>query len=179
MPPRSAASTVFLVWRPGPGWGAGYSSSVRRPHHPGRRPVDHHDLSRWNRNEANRPEGGRGCKGTDLTAAAGPPRAPKPRRRERLRRTRGSPRRARRSKASHPLARALLLDRGGRMSHEHRVIIIGGGFGGLRAAKALKERRGRDPDRQTQLSSFSTAALSGRDRLALAGRDRGAAAGAC
>jgi NADH:quinone reductase (non-electrogenic) len=24
------------------------------------------------------------------------------------------------------------------MSHEHRVIIIGGGFGGLRAAKALK-----------------------------------------
>ena len=60
----------------------------------------------------------------------------------------------------------------------HRVVIVGGGFAGLYAARSLghRPRGARDARRPAQLPPVPAAALPGRDRRPVARRDRPAAA---
>ena len=59
----------------------------------------------------------------------------------------------------------------------HRVVIVGGGFGGLTRRRRLRRVAGRDhADRPAQFSSVSAAVVPGGDRRLVAGEYRGAAA---
>ena len=60
-----------------------------------------------------------------------------------------------------------------------RVVVIGGGFGGIQAIQKLRKHENVEhhADRPPQLPPLPAARLPGRDRRALAGRDRHAAAG--
>ena len=75
------------------------------------------------------------------------------------------------------LSRESLVARGITMAtvaKTHRVVVLGGGFGGLHATQCLKHVPVTVTlHRPAQFPSVSTVALSGRDRLAFARQHRG------